>query len=121
MDREAFRRGAQLFNSGEFFEAHEVWEDVWRPLPASAEKMFLQGVIQIAVACHHHATGNRVGALSLLARAQRNLAGYPSDFGGIALGSLLQQVADCLTAWESGRFPHELPRVRLLDVRLLDE
>jgi uncharacterized protein len=114
VDREAFRRGALLFNSGYFFEAHEVWEDVWRPLPASPEKMFLQGVIQIAVACHHHATGNRVGALSLLARALRNLAAFPPDFGGIDLAGLLREVADCRGAWGSASSAAALPRVRLL-------
>ena len=114
MDREAFRRGAHLFNSGHFFEAHEVWEDVWRPLPASPEKMFLRGVIQIAVACHHHSTGNRVGALSLLARAHRNLAAFPPDFGRIDLAGLLREGADCRGAWGSGGSAAALPRVRLL-------
>ena len=60
MDSVRFREGIKLFNSAEFFEAHEVLEDVWRGAPA-AEKRFLQGLIQVAVALHHHSKENRVG------------------------------------------------------------
>ena len=30
-ERTSYRRGIELFNAGRFFEAHEVWEDAWRP------------------------------------------------------------------------------------------
>lgn len=73
VDLAAFNRGLRLFNTAEFYDAHEVWEDVWRPLPPSMEKKFLQGLIQIAVGLHHHSTGNTVGALSLLKRGRFNL------------------------------------------------
>src|SRR5438874_12872865 len=73
VDSARFREGIKLFNSGEFFEAHEVLEDVWCAAPA-AEKRFLQGLIQVAVALHHHSKENRVGARSLLARARCNLS-----------------------------------------------
>ena len=47
MDRVGFRSGIELFNQAEFFEAHEALEEVWRAAPAG-EKMFLQGLIQVA-------------------------------------------------------------------------
>ncbi len=74
MDPEGFKKGIEHFNCGEFFEAHEVWEDVWRAIDSPREKRFVQGLIQVAVALHHHSTGNHVGAESLLRRATRNLA-----------------------------------------------
>src|SRR6266487_5269553 len=92
VDSARFREGIKLFNSGEFFEAHEVLEDVWCAAPA-AEKRFLQGLIQVAVALHHHSKENRVGARSLLARARRNLSGYPDEIGGIALKPLTESLA----------------------------
>lgn len=76
-----------MFNTSAYFEAHEVLEDVWREAPGE-EKKFLQGLIQIAVGLHHHSTGNRAGARSLLARGARNLAPYPEDFAGIDVGTL---------------------------------
>lgn len=101
MDPHEFQRGAALFNAGEFFDAHEVWEDVWRAAPAE-EKKFLQGLIQVAVALHHHSRGNLAGARSLLARAQRNLSGYPDSHGGVDLSALRQQLAACEQALAAG-------------------
>src|SRR5207245_6967069 len=110
MDQEAFLRGIQLFNEAKFFEAHEVLEDVWRAAPA-AEKRFLQGLIQIAVAFHHHSTGNLVGAHSLLERGTRNLTGSPDDFGGIDISKLRRGLA----AWHDGvaDVGNEAPRAGL--------
>ena len=44
-------QGRVAFNRGEYFEAHELWEDVWREL-AGAERIFVQGLIQIAAGLH---------------------------------------------------------------------
>jgi predicted metal-dependent hydrolase len=94
VDSELYLRGIRLFNSGAYFEAHEVLEDACRAAP-TVEKKFLQGLIQVAVGLHHH-KGNVVGALSLLGRAARNLSSYPEDFGGIRLRELL----DSIVQWE---------------------
>jgi uncharacterized protein len=110
VDSVRFREGIKLFNSAEFFEAHEVLEDAWRAAPA-AEKKFLQGLIQVAVALHHHSKENRVGARSLLARARRNLSGYPDKFGGIDLKPLLKSLVRWQAALEDGRPTPPLPRI----------
>ena len=90
-----YLHGIGLFNRAAFFEAHEVLEDVWRASP-EPEKKFLQGLIQIAVGLHHYGNGNLVGARSLLARASKNLARYPENFGGIQLTQLL----NCIAEWQ---------------------
>lgn len=101
MNVDGYVRGIQLFNQRHFFDAHEVWEDVWRAAKGP-EKKFLQGLIQVAVAFHHHSTGNLVGACSLLDRARKNLVGYPPEFGGIQLGALLVSLAKWRDAVASG-------------------
>lgn len=111
MDEIAYRRGLELFNRGEFFDAHEVLEDVWRAAPA-AEKKFLQGLIQVAVGLHHHSRGNMAGARSLLARAHRNLSAYPARHGGIDLAGLCAQVERWVGALEDGRSVPALPRIQ---------
>jgi uncharacterized protein len=111
VDSDGFQRGLQLFNNADFFEAHEVWEDVWRAAPA-AEKKFLQGLIQIAVGLHHYSCGNRIGAQSLLARATRNLSDYPENYCGIDLLTLLQAVAGCSQALAQADPLAALPRIR---------
>ena len=110
VDAARFIEGIKLFNSAEFFEAHEVLEDVWRGAPA-AEKRFLQGLIQVAVALHHHSKENRVGARSLLARARRNLSGYPDEFGGINLKPLMESLARWQKALEDAHPVPPLPRI----------
>ena len=94
VDHPDFDRGLRLFNTAEFYDAHEVWEDVWRPLPPSTEKKFLQGLIQIAVGLHHHGTGNTVGALSLLQRGSHNLRHSRTDALKIDVDEFLLEV-DC--------------------------
>ncbi len=97
MNVEGYQRGILLFNAREFYDAHEVWEDVWREAEG-LEKRFLQGLIQSAVAFHHHSTGNIAGACSLMERARRNLGGYPEGFGKIHLGALLDSLGQWRTA-----------------------
>ena len=105
---EGYRRGIRLFNAREFYDAHEVWEDVWRE-SHGIEKRFLQGLIQAAVALHHQSTGNVVGACSLVERAGRNLAGCPAEFAGIRVGELLAALrewrAEVVRGADAPRYP----------------
>ena len=110
VDQEPYLRAIRLFNDGAFFEAHEVWEDVWRA-SVPPEKQFLQGLIQVAVALHHHGKGNLAGARSLLARGTRNLTGYPEDFGGIPLVQLLESLEQWRDALAEGKPVPRLPQL----------
>ena len=82
-----FQRGVALFNAGKFFEAHEVWEEIWLAEPAP-EKTFLQGLIQLAAAFLHAGRGNMRGARSLLAAGIAKLERFPGDHRGLALAEL---------------------------------
>lgn len=84
-----FERGLDLFNRGHFFDAHEVLEDVWRPLARGRGlRRHLQGMIQLAVAFHHASNGNLAGARSVLARATHNLHGAEGSFPELDLERL---------------------------------
>ena len=61
-----FEDAVRLFNQRQFFECHEVLEDLWRPLPKGEEKRFLQGMLQVGVGFHHLEQGNYTGAKNLL-------------------------------------------------------
>jgi uncharacterized protein len=110
MSEEELRRGIVLFNEAKFFDAHEALEDVWRVSPP-AEKKFFQGLVQVAVAFHHHSTGNFVGMRSVLHRAARNLAPAPADFAGIDLKPFLDSLDRWETAMEEKRPKPPLPRM----------
>ena len=59
------RAGIALFNTGEYYEAHEVIEHEWhaerRPI-----RLLYQGILQIGVGLHHARGGNHRGAELLL-------------------------------------------------------
>ena len=100
-DNPDFKRGLDLFNRGRFFDAHEVLEDLWRPLPRHSPaqerlRLQVQGMIQIAVAFHHESTGNHVGARSVLQRALRNIKGAERSFPQLDFDRLRSELA----VWE---------------------
>lgn len=53
--------GIDLYNAGEFHAAHDAWEERWMGEVGPQEKLFLQAMIQSAVAFHHLEIG-RPGA-----------------------------------------------------------
>jgi uncharacterized protein len=84
---ERFERGLAHFNARKFFEAHEVWEEMWLT-EGEPEKTFLQGIIQIAAAFHHYLRGNSDGAETLLAGGIVKLSRFPADHHGLAIDEL---------------------------------
>ena len=107
-------RGIALFNEADFFAAHEALEEVWRDAPGP-ERKFLQGLIQVAVAFHHHSKRNPTGARSLLKRALHNLEKYPDQFAGLELAPLRLSIADWLECFEKDAEVPPLPRLKSCD------
>ena len=62
-----FLEGVELFNRKEFFECHEILEEVWNA-QEEPEKQLTQGLIQVAVGFYHALRGNKVGAIKLFTR-----------------------------------------------------
>ncbi|MBF88186.1 MAG: hypothetical protein CMG75_00740 [Candidatus Marinimicrobia bacterium] len=63
-----FWQGVELFNSGEYFDAHEEWEELWSEFNLP-DRFFIQGLIQATVSFYHLSTGNLKGSRSLMGRA----------------------------------------------------
>ncbi len=91
-----FYHGIALFNAHRYFDAHEIWEEVWRPLPPCPKKVFYQGLIQAAVALEHFRRGNLRGALTLHHGTQLKLSALPSPFMGLGLTSFLASLDETL-------------------------
>lgn len=64
--------GLECARRGDFFAAHEEWEELWLEL-AGQDKLWVQSLIQAVVALHHAAAGNAAGAGSLKEKASRKL------------------------------------------------
>jgi hypothetical protein len=72
-DSRAYLRGFDLFNAGYYWEAHEVWEALWRACgQRSSTANLLKGLIQLAAAGVKVREGRPRGVASLATRA----AGY---------------------------------------------
>ncbi len=96
---ERFEAGIRHFNREEFFEAHEVWEDLWHEV-RDDDRSFLQALIQVAAGFYHHQCDNPRGSASQLRKAGDKLSRYPSTHRGILVGILL---ADLQRWAEEGR------------------
>jgi predicted metal-dependent hydrolase len=99
-----FQRGLEAFNSAQFFEAHEHWEEVWLETPAP-DKTFLQGLIQVAAAFHHYTRENRRGTQTLLEAGLTKLEPFPSVHWGLEIAPLRDCVRQWLTALAIGDAP----------------
>jgi predicted metal-dependent hydrolase len=95
--------GIRHFNEGEYFEAHEAWEGVWKNATESQEKHFLQGMIMIAAAFHHHRRKESAGTAKLLRRGLHILAEYNEASLPIDKEDFLRSVTVFYEDFTSGR------------------
>ena len=89
-----YREGLRLFNEEEFFECHDVLEELWSEA-TGAERKFLQGLIQASIALFHFGNENFGGAKKLYVSARKNLDQFDQRFMGIELGSFLHDFQAC--------------------------
>lgn len=66
--------GIDLYNAGEFHAAHDAWEERWMGPVGPDEKLFLQAMIQSAVAFHHLQIGRPGAARQMYSRAKEKFA-----------------------------------------------
>ncbi|MSQ95054.1 MAG: DUF309 domain-containing protein [Gemmataceae bacterium] len=85
--------GVVLFNRGDFFEAHEVWELLW--MEAGPEKKFYQALIQAAVAMCHFCNGNGRGAIKLYKSSRDYMHRYEAQFLGLDQNVFWGQMERC--------------------------
>jgi predicted metal-dependent hydrolase len=86
--------GVLFFNRGDYFEAHEVWEDLWADTPGP-EQRFYQGLIQAAVALHHFAFANLRGAAKLFRTSRAYMEPYGSPYLGLDAAAFWRQMERC--------------------------
>jgi len=110
----AFREGFALFNQGRFFDCHEAWEIAWKQAEGT-ERLFVQGLIQAAVALLHVERGNLRGARSVYAKACAKLDPLPPELMGLALEEFRVALADYFTDVLAGRSVASLPLLRTHD------
>lgn len=89
-DRTGYLRlGVAAYRGGNFYEAHEHWETIWREEDDATMKAFLQGLILVAAAMHKlDVQGSATGAQRLFDKADARLALVPDGTGGMSIRRL---------------------------------
>ena len=103
-----FHVAAELFNRGDYYEAHELLEALWVGAAEPLRSLY-QGILQIGVAVHHLRGGNRRGALRLLESGARLLAPLGEIPAGVRCGDLGRVALTLRAELESGSWETQLP------------
>lgn len=102
----------------DYFECHEVMEELW--LEEGRSPLY-QGLLQVAVGLYHHANGNVSGSIKLFSAGLDKLAPYPEHTLGIDLERLVRDSGAYLAKLrhidEEPFAPYDLD-IHIIDVEL---
>ena len=116
--------GIDLYNGGEFHAAHDAWEERWMGEVAADEKLFLQAMIQSAVAFHHLQIGRPGAARQMYLRAKEKFDRLGKNiFMSLDIRDYLAQLDAALSWLTTAPDPRELtpPEIEPPTIRLLPE
>ncbi len=105
-----YLQGIEHFNQCDFYESHEVWEELWKDEQGPA-RAFYQGLIQAAVALHHFGNGNIRGARKLNLSCRKYLDPYRPKHLGLDLERFLAQLDGCFAEIMASQ--EEFPRIEI--------
>jgi predicted metal-dependent hydrolase len=106
-----YLEGIEHFNKCDFFEAHEVWEDLWKDTEGPTRNFF-KGLIHVAVCLHHFGNGNIRGAKKLYLSSRGYLQPYGPQFKGLDIEKLLSQLETCCR--EILESQEQFPRIEIV-------
>ncbi len=111
-DDQKFVQACVYFNAGDYFEAHESWEDLWNEAHG-ARHAYLQGLIQVAVALHHAGNQNLRGSKKLFASALDYLEKGREEADEVDVDELVQRVLEFQNAVDDETRETEYPYFKL--------
>lgn len=103
-----FEEGKSKYLRGEYFDAHEIWEDLWSDYYLIDRKL-IQGLIQLCVSLVHLDNGNLKGAKSLLKKSIEKFSQFEKTDRSINLQLLKEDLITLEKEYKS------LTRVRDFD------
>ena len=84
-NEELWRKALEEHNSGDFHEAHEIFEDLWLELDDRQEKDIVQTLAQADALAVHIETGNMRAAQRLMRQLPELIQTLPPEYKGISL------------------------------------
>ena len=113
--RRLFREGIDLFNRGDFFLAHEAWEEIWRSTTPEPRHLF-QGLVQVAAGLHQILDLKRTtGPRYTFGKARGNLEPLAPVAYGLDVAGLLEAVGRWQEWLEEGGDRPEVPAIRVIE------
>jgi uncharacterized protein len=113
--------GIELFNKEDFFAAHDFFEECWLECE-SKEKLFYQGLVQVAVGCYHLISGNNKGSLSQFKKGIRKLKGYSPSYKKVNLSLLIEKLepliknlSEIKIGFDPKKFWNCIPRIEIIN------
>lgn len=82
-ERAIYYHGIELFNAGDFFEAHDAWEEAWHQVQHGLRERFYRGLIQSAVTLELLRRGRAIGVRQVYLSCSELLGGVPPVFMGL--------------------------------------
>ena len=87
-----FEIGMKLFNSCQWYQAHDVFEEIWHET-GGPERQLIQGILQVAVAQVHLENSNTNGATILYGEALGRLKRYQLNNLGLDIEGLCKCIS----------------------------
>ncbi|EMA02075.1 hypothetical protein SAMN05443574_11198 [Haloarcula vallismortis] len=125
--RRAVVHGVRLYNSGEFHESHDCFEDEWYNYGrGNTESKFLHGMVQVAAGAYKHFDfEDDDGMRSLFRTSLQYFRGVPNDYYGVDLLDVRTTVTNALSdptalhGWQI-RLDGEYPTCRPEDIEFAE-
>ncbi|MCB9451099.1 MAG: DUF309 domain-containing protein [Anaerolineaceae bacterium] len=92
--------GIALFNQGEYYRQHDVFEALWMATPGPSRNLY-QGILQVGIAYYQITRGNQRGALKMLLRSVQWLERLPDVCQGVDVKQLREDSARVRAALEA--------------------
>jgi uncharacterized protein len=105
-----YLKGIEDFNARNYFDAHEVWEEIWLRSTGDT-KLYYQMLIQAAVGLHHYERDNLRGARGMYKNVVEKLQRLPSFYMSLDLADFSRQYRNFF----AGLFENEGERPALSD------
>jgi uncharacterized protein len=114
---ENHRLGAEHFDAGRFFPAHEAWETAWKQARGSGDEEFFKGLSQLGAGYTHYRRGNPHGTHTLMRRALSRIRPYGPRHREVDVAALVEaveaQAAAIQQAEQDGRPMPEIEAPRI--------
>jgi hypothetical protein len=98
---DGFAEGVRRFNAGEYFEAHEAFEELLDAVEEDGRWDLLVALVQVAVGYHKCASGHP-GGERMLRLGREKLTAFPGVAWGVDVGALRDRVAEDVGALAAG-------------------